>query len=156
MICLLYLRFVLYILYFPSQFVIFLVSLIKNKNAFDSCTLSFSFSVLHDPTFKTAPPSPPSCSRAHLPLMPIVLSSPPSYFSLLLLHSLSLLSLCVFVSLSVNLSQLNLLNLALNYSLSLSLCNTPFGTQVECVTVFLPDGHQQSSRRSSNCWWWWW
>lgn len=30
----------LYILYFPSQFVIFLVSLIKNKNAFSSCTLS--------------------------------------------------------------------------------------------------------------------
>lgn len=100
-------------------------------------SLSFSFSVLHDPTFKTAPPSPPSCSRAHLPLMPIVLSSLSlsSYFSLLLLHSLSLLSLCVFVSLSVNLSQLNLLNLALNYSVTFSLQHTFWYTSRMCNSL---------------------
>lgn len=98
-------------------------------------SLSFSFSVLHDPTFKTAPPSPPSCSRAHLPLMPIVFSSPPSYFSLLLLHSLSLLSLCVFVSLSVNLSQLNLLNLALIYSVTFSLQHTFWYTSRMCSSL---------------------
>lgn len=98
-------------------------------------SLSFSFSVLHDPTFKTAPPSPPSCSRAHLPLMPIVLSSPLSYFSLFLLHSLSLLSLCVFVSLSVNLSQLNLLNLALIYSVTFSLQHTFWYTSRMCSSL---------------------
>lgn len=69
-------------------------------------SLSFSFSVLHDPTFKTAPPSPPSCSRAHLPLMPIVLSSLSQFILLSALASLSLppLTVCVCVSFSQSLS----------------------------------------------------
>lgn len=49
--------------------------------------------------------------------------------------SLSLLSLCVFVSLSVNLSQLNLLNLALIYSVTFSLQHTFWYTSRMCSSL---------------------
>lgn len=134
------------------RFTLFLVSLIKNKNAFASCTLSLSLCIafyfcFHDPTFKLLVlllRYPPLCAR--LPLTADAYCSPPPPPS----HCLWIFFFfCLCVQLIPEPS-----SFITTSHLSLSSLQHTWYT-VECVASRLVSGHQQSSRRR-NCWWWWW
>lgn len=127
----------LYFVLFLSQFVILLVSLVKNKNAFASCTL-LSLSAFTIPHLQSAcflscfSFSLSSSSTRGLPLLM------PFYCSLFHLF-LSLCTVCLRFSQSVLIPEPLI---RLTYSLSLSLCLTFFLTwyTVECVVSSVVSG----------------